>query len=203
MIIQRIEGAGARFLSMVDDMPERTTRQRWTYAEFARLPSDGKRYEVIAGELYVTPAPRPVHQHIVACLLGAVGKHADEHSLGWVLPGPIDVLFAEGDYLEPDLVFLRKDRKAILSDRGLEGPPDLVVEVTSPSTGERDRRLKRERYLHYGVPEYWVADTATERLEVYRADGSSSAHDDVVTWTPHPGAAGLTLDVPPLFRGFE
>ena len=184
-------------------MPERTTLQRWTYAEFARLPSDGKRYEVIAGELYVTPAPRPVHQEIVAKLLEGLRRHAESHALGWVLPGPIDVLFAEGDYLEPDLVFLRKERKGILSDRGLEGPPDLVVEVTSPSTGERDRRLKRDRYLHYGVPEYWVVDTSTERVEVYRADGSSSVHADAVTWRPHPGASRLTLEVPPLFRGFE
>ena len=185
-------------------MESKSTRKRWTYAEFAQLPPSGTtRYEVIDDELVVTPGTTARHQRIVRELMYRLIGFTKEHPLGEAFSAPFDVLFAEGDYLEPDLVFLRKERKAILSDRGLEGPPDLVVEVTSPSTGERDRRLKRERYLHYGVPEYWVADTATERLEVYRADGSSSAHDDVVTWTPHPGAAGLTLDVPPLFRGFE
>ncbi|HEX7118320.1 MAG TPA: Uma2 family endonuclease [Longimicrobiales bacterium] len=92
-------------------MPARSDRRRWSYAEFARLPSDdGNRYEIIAGELYVTPAPRPLHQNVIRQLLDRLGRFVDTHRLGWVLPGLIDILFAEGDYLEPDLVFVRSER---------------------------------------------------------------------------------------------
>ena len=136
---------------------ETTSRSRgWTYAEFARLPSGGsKRHEVIAGELAVTPAPRPEHQRVLVRLLVILHEYLQEHGLGEVLPGPIDVLFAEGDYYEPDAVVLLEGRDEAISDRGLEGPPDLVVEVVSPSTADRDRGVKLDRYRLFGVPEYW------------------------------------------------
>src|SRR5688500_11271223 len=119
------------------------TPGRWTYEEFARLPDDGNRYEVIAGELYVSPSPRPSHQLILTPLIMRLHPFVEQFGLGRVYIGPIDVLFAEGDYLEPDLVFVRRDRLGIVSDRGLEGPPDLVVEILSPSTAKRDRTIKR------------------------------------------------------------
>lgn len=188
---------------MMDEMPERATRERWTYAEFARLPSDGNRYEIIAGELCVTPAPRPLHQEIVSELATLLRGHASAHDLGWVMVGPIDVLLAEGDYLEPDLVFVRRERKGILTDRGVEGPPDLVVEVASPSTGDRDRGVKRERYLHYGVPEYWVVDPSAGRIDVHRSTGTADVHDTTLSWSPSADAPPLSIDVPSLFKGFE
>jgi Uma2 family endonuclease len=95
----------------------------WTYAEFARLPDDGNRYEVIAGELHMTPAPRPFHQDVVARLIVLLRGFADRHRLGRVLPAPVDVLLSADDYLEPDLVFVRRGRSDIITDRGVEGPP--------------------------------------------------------------------------------
>jgi Uma2 family endonuclease len=176
---------------------------RWTYAEFARLPDDGNRYEVIAGELYVSPAPRPLHQLVVTRITVALSAHVEANRMGTVFVGPIDVLFAEGDYLEPDVVFVRRERGGIESDRGLEAAPDLVVEVASPSTGGRDRILKRERYLHFGVPEYWVVDPEAREVLVYHSTGDPTKPDvlaETLTWRPFPSAPPLEIDIPALFR---
>ncbi|HEX6940296.1 MAG TPA: Uma2 family endonuclease [Longimicrobiales bacterium] len=188
-------------------MPARSDRRRWSYAEFARLPSDdGNRYEIIAGALYVTPAPRPLHQHVIRQLLDRLGRFVDSHRLGWVLPGPIDILFAEGDYLEPDLVFVRRERRGIITDRGLEEAPDLVVEVLSASTAARDRGIKRERYALYGVPEYWVADPDEQRIEVHRPQEDPATvriHTDVLTWAPAADGPTLEISVPAVLAGFD
>jgi Uma2 family endonuclease len=138
-------------------MEANRSRPRWTYAEFARLPSEGStRYEVIDGELAVTPAPTGDHQRVVAKLVRILDVFAHEHALGEVLPSPIDVLFGEGDYFEPDVIFIRSERADLVGDRGVEAPPDLVVEILSLSTAHRDRGIKLERYRHFGVPEYWT-----------------------------------------------
>ncbi|NIQ54198.1 MAG: Uma2 family endonuclease, partial [Gammaproteobacteria bacterium] len=113
------------------------------------------------------------------------------------LPGPVDVLFAEGDYLEPDLVFVRKERRGIIGERGIEAAPDLVIEIVSPSTAGRDRGIKRERYAHYGVPEYWVVDPDERGIERWRFGIEAEAPDivrDGLQWQPIPG--GPVLEIP-------
>lgn len=180
--------------------------RRWTYDEFARLPEDGNRYEIIAGELHMTPAPRPIHQKVTYNLAALIGRFVEQHDLGWVLPGPVDVLFAEGNYLEPDLVFVRRDRSGIITDRGIEGAPDLVVEVVSDSTALRDRNEKRERYAWFGVPEYWVVDAEAGHVEVYRMledPITPRVMRETLTWRLAPGAPTLELPVAELLRGFE
>src|SRR5262245_57904670 len=116
-------------------MSQHPTPTRWTYDEFAKLPEgDGNRYEIIAGQLYVTPAPAMRHQRVVTDLVFVLQSYVRQHRLGRVYVGPVDVLFAEGDYLEPDLIFISSERREIESARGVEAAPDLVVEVLSPST---------------------------------------------------------------------
>jgi Uma2 family endonuclease len=172
---------------------------RWTYDEFVRLPTSGStRYEVIDGELAVTPAPTSRHQIVVGNLVLALGAFAREHALGTLFPGPIDVLFGEGDYLEPDLAFMRADRAHLVSDRGIEGTPDLVVEILSPSTAHRDRGIKLERYHHFGVPEYWIVDLDARTVEVWRLAEAAEAPKIAgaqgrLRWTPVSG--GPTLEV--------
>ncbi len=178
----------------------------WTYAEFARLPSDGNRYEVIAGELYVTPAPRPLHELVSQRLNRQLDSFVDQHDLGWVFTAPIDVLFARGEYVEPDLVFVRRERVGIITDRGIEGPPDLIVEITSDSTAKTDRGVKLRQYTQFGVPLYWIADPDARLIDVYRLQTDPTTpiiETGTVTWTPVPGGPTLTIQVPPLFRGFE
>jgi Uma2 family endonuclease len=186
-------------------MAAKSTRQRWTYSEFARLPSEGStRYEIIAGELVVTPSPTPRHQRIVTELVFRLRQFTGKHNVGEVFVGPLDVLFAEGDYLEPDILFLRRGREHFLSDRGVEGPPDLVVEVLSPSTTVRDRGIKLERYRLYGVPEYWVVDPDGRTIEAWKlAEGATEplVHGpaDTLPWTPLRGGAMLEVELAELF----
>jgi Uma2 family endonuclease len=176
----------------------------WTYAEFARLPDDGNRYEVIAGELHMTPAPRLLHQKIVTRLGTLIEAFTQEHQLGEVFGAPVDVLLGEGDYLEPDLVFVRRERANILSDRGIEAAPDLVVEVLSEGTAARDRGLKRERYAHFGVPEYWIIDPHAGHVEVFRFAANprlpAVIERETLVWQPVPGGPSLTIDVRELVR---
>jgi Uma2 family endonuclease len=171
----------------------------WTYEEFARLPDDGNRYEVIAGELYVTPAPGSLHQKVSARFFTELRVFAtNQHRLGEVLYAPLDVILADGDYVQPDIVFLRKEREHLYTERGIAGPPDLVVEVLSPSTARQDRGIKRERYARYGVPEYWIIDLDRHWVEVYRLQEDASHRTIVVDWLrwqPVEGGPVLELDV--------
>ena len=185
-------------------MEAKSTPRRWTYAEFARLPTSGStRYEIIDDELVVTPAPSLRHQRMVRELLYELVGFTKQHDIGEAFTAPLDVLFAEGDYLQPDLLFVRKDRSHVMSDRGIEGSPDLVVEVVSPSTSARDRGVKLERYRHYGVPEYWVVDPDNRTVEVWRLMEAARAptilkDDDWLVWTPVRGLT-LTIDLAELF----
>ncbi|MBI4207466.1 MAG: Uma2 family endonuclease [Betaproteobacteria bacterium] len=180
--------------------------RRWSYSEFARLPDDGNRYEVIGGELYVTPAPGTRHQLLVTRLGHILSGFVEEHRLGWVIVSPVDVLFAEGDYVEPDLVFVRRERKGIISDRGIEAAPDLVVEVLSESTSKTDRGVKRERYTHFGVPQYWIVDPEERTVEIYQLTQDpvrSSVARETMTAHLIPGGPALTIDLAELFKGFD
>jgi len=111
--------------------------------------------------------------------------------------GPVDVLFAEGDYLEPDVLFVSAARAGILSERGVEGAPDLVIEVVSPSTAERDRGIKLERYRRYGVPEYWIVDPDTGTIErwPFGSEPDILTAGDKLRWTPGAKSEVLCIDV--------
>ena len=176
----------------------------WTYEEFARLPDDGNRYEVIAGELYVTPAPGSIHQRVVWRLGTALENFCEEHGVGTMYGAPYDVIFGEGDYLEPDLLFVRRDREDIIKKHAAVGAPHLVVEILSDSTARRDRGLKRERYAAYGVPEYWIIDTEAQQIEVLRFTGGdlrrAETATDFLRWRPVAGGPKLVIDVPYLLR---
>jgi Uma2 family endonuclease len=142
---------------------------------------------------------------VVAELLHRLIGFAKEHDLGRVFTGPLDVLFDEGDYMEPDVLFVRKDRAHTITDRGVEGPPDLVAEVMSPSTAARDRRVKRDRYEHFGVPEYWVVDPEARTVEVWKlAEGAREAvvygATDTLEWAPVQGRVALHIVVAELFE---
>jgi Uma2 family endonuclease len=186
-------------------MEAKSTRKRWTYAEFARLPTSGStRYEIIDDELFVTPSPGTRHQRVVTRLVFMLYGFAEAHDLGEVFVSPFDVLFAEGDYVEPDILFVGSDRKELLSDRGVEGAPDLVVEVLSPSTAARDRGVKLERYRHFGVPEYWIVDLDERAIEVWRlADGAAEptlvGEGASLSWRPVDDGPILEIPVAELF----
>ena len=118
---------------------------------------------------------------------------------------PYDVILGEGDYLEPDLIFVRRDRATdVIKEHGAVGPPDLVIEILSGSTARRDRGIKRQRYGAPGVPEYWIVDTDAKHGEVYRLSGGElrrvEVANEVVRYQPKPGGPELVIDVPHLLR---
>jgi len=136
-----------------------------TYQDLQDLPEDRNRYEIYEGELAVTAAPTPRHQAVVRRLLVLLDGYVSAHDLGEVFDAPIDVKLSDISVVEPDLVYIAKSRQEIIGERFIEGPPDLVVEVLSPSTASRDRRAKRALYAHHGVPHYWLFDL-TEQTAV-------------------------------------
>lgn len=142
------------------------------YDDLETFPDDGLRRELIGGELIVSPAPRTLHQAAVVVLTVRLGNYAEEHG-GMVLCAPLDVYFAHDDVVEPDVLFILPEHLDRIEDRFIRGAPDIVIEVSSPSTRRTDLVIKRELYERYGVPEYWYVDLDLEAVSVYRlTDGA-------------------------------
>jgi len=131
-----------------------------TFEYLLETPEDGNRYEILDGELIVSPAPSKLHQEILARLHLLVAGHVLAHNLGKVYFAPVDVRLFPHDIVQPDLLFIRADRLDIYRDNPVEGPPDLVVEVISPSSRVRDTVRKARVYAAAGVLEYWLPDPA-------------------------------------------
>jgi Uma2 family endonuclease len=183
-------------------MEPTSTRYTWTYDEYARLPDDGDRYEVIDGEVLVTPSPSPNHQHILLNLAFALRTYVEREGVGVVLPD-VDLLFVEGQFLRPDLLFVPNAERGGITSRGVERTPGLVVEILSPSSGSIDRVKKPRRYRDFGVPEYWVVDPEERAVWVWRfAEGASDAVrvEGTLAWRPDGAATALVLSTGDLFR---
>ena len=143
-------------------------RVRFRADDIWDAPEDSTRYEVIDGELYVTPAPSWQHQNASAALHGYLWPYVHQRRLGKVISAPIGVVLDAENGIQPDLIYISHERMHIISERGVEGAPDLVVEVLSPSTEARDRGIKLRRYAAAGVPHYWIVAPQTGSLEAYR-----------------------------------
>ena len=139
----------------------------WTYEDYRQLPSDGKTYQVIGGKLFMTPAPSTRHQKICRNLSFIIWNFVKEHNLGEVCNAPIDVVFSSVNVVQPDIVFISKNRLRIIKEKGIFGAPDWIIEVTSSSTDKIDVKLKRDLYEHFGVREYWIVYPDDEKIEVY------------------------------------
>ncbi len=149
-----------------------TAKAFLTYADYAALPDDGKRYEILDGELFVTPSPSPQHQIILENLVNVLGDYVRRRRLGKVLFAPLHVIFADSSIAQPDAIYLDAASMPLISRRGIEGGPPLVVEVLSPSTARTDRSVKFALYARYGVGFYWIVDPEARALEAYRLEGA-------------------------------
>lgn len=139
----------------------------WTYEDFCQLPADGRRYEILEGDLYVNPAPTTTHQTISKRLQFELMVQLERTGKGIVFDAPVDVIFSDKTVAEPDLLVVRPARRNIISERGIEGAPDLIVEILSPSTARNDRGVKSKVYAANGVAEYWIVDGSARRVELY------------------------------------
>lgn len=141
---------------------------QWTYDDYATLPDDGQRYEIIEGVLYMTPAPNLAHQNCVGNFFYYLRQYIALVGLGRVFVAPTDVGLAPKVVVQPDVVVVLAANLSILTPSRIYGTPDLVVEVASPSTTGYDRRQKQDAYARAGMPEYWLADPVGQTVEVLR-----------------------------------
>jgi Uma2 family endonuclease len=162
------EPAKSLAFPLEDDDRSWPVQGQWTYADYARLPDDGCRYEVIRGHLYVTPAPNFDHQYAVTRFSWLLTQFGVETGLGFALAAPFDILLPDGiaSPIEPDIVFFRTGNQPRSGDPNFQGVPDLVIEVESPKTRKRDRTVKQDAYRDAGVPEYWRASPRTRTVTV-------------------------------------
>ncbi len=144
------------------------TRVILTYRDYEALPADGRRYELHEGELSVTPAPGTQHQRVVGRLYRLLSQHAEARGLGEVLVAPVDCVLSDTTVVQPDIVYVESSRSSLVSARGIEGPPTLVVEVLSPSTAQLDRGTKLQLYARHGVPYYWIVELEGQRVRSLR-----------------------------------
>jgi Uma2 family endonuclease len=147
---------------------------RWTYDAYAALPEDGNRYEIIDGVLYMAPAPIPDHENIAALIIARLVVALEDTGRGRVFVSP-DVVVGNS-VLRPDVVAVLMGHEYVVSEKNIVGPPDLVVEVASPSTAAYDRDEvfgKRGAYARAGIPEYWIVDPQQRTVEVLLLDGEA------------------------------
>ena len=173
----------------------------WTVEMVRALPDDGNRYEVIDGELFVTPAPSVVHQRAVLELALVVAPYVRAHRVGEVIIAPADVLvFGPRKFVQPDLFVMPLVSGAPVRTWIEAGRLVLTVEVLSPSTRRTDRGKKRETYQDKGVPEYWIVDTDARVIERWQPnDEMPEVLSERLDWRPDPEAPPLDIDLPDYF----
>lgn len=141
----------------------------YTYDDYLAI-DDGNRYEIMEGELVLTPSPGFIHQHIAAKIETVLRVFVEQNNMGTVMDAPFDVVLSERVVLQPDVLFVSRERYHLITATCLKGGPDLVVEVISPNSGRRDRINKSRLYRKYGVKEYWLVDPEAGTVEVLAAD---------------------------------
>jgi Uma2 family endonuclease len=178
-----------------------SSKVRFTYEDYLAIPDDtAHRYEIVDGELFVSPTPVPRHQQVVVSLTRILSVHVLTYELGEVCTGPMTVRLSDDTVVEPDLIFVRADRLDVVHPRmSVLAPPDLVVEVLSPSNRSYDRNLKRRRYQLFGVLELWILDPDEHTLEVWRPEATAPERPrEVVTW--RVGEHAFDIPLADIFR---
>lgn len=176
-------------------------RTKLTYDDYLLIPDDGRRHEIIDGEEYVTPAPNTRHQDIAGEIYRLIANHLVGHGGGRVLLAPYDVVLSKGDVVQPDVIFVSDENAGVITEANIQGAPTLVVEVISDP--RMDRLTKRDLYARHRVPEYWVVDPDSDRVEVHRLTKEGYGKPEIM----EPGEKlsteaipGFELDLTELFR---
>jgi Uma2 family endonuclease len=172
-----------------------------TYDDYCLLPNDRNRYEVLDGELSVTPAPAIRHQTVLGNLYRFLANYIVANQLGNLFIAPTDLILAPATVVQPDLIFIANDRRHIVTERAIEGPPTLVIEILSPTTHRTDRVTKAQLYAKHNVSNYWLIDPDQRTLEAYELvidhyDMTASARDvEVFAPSLFPGLSIQLSDV--------
>ena len=144
-----------------------------TYDDYASIPDDGLKHEIIDGEHYVNPAPNVRHQRISRRILKALVNFVDDRDLGEVFYSPIDVVFSKHNVVQPDILYVRKANAGELQGANVKIAPDLVIEVLSISNRKHDEVRKLKLYDTFNVSEYWIADPEEDIVKVYQRQNTA------------------------------
>ena len=175
-----------------------------TYDDLLQMPDDGYRYEIIDGDLLMSPAPNRKHQKLLGKIYRLMFESAEAEGLGEVYFAPVDVHLSPHRIVQPDLLFLRWDRRHLFGPRGVEGPPDLVVEILSPSSRANDLVRKFQIYAEAGVPEYWAVDPDLKILRIFvLQNGRYEEQAQIGGRLQSTVLPGLAIDVTELFAGLD
>lgn len=179
-------------------------KAKLTYADYLET-SDDERYELLNGELVLSPSPKEIHQYLLSVLHLLIGTFAREHDLGKVYFSPFDVVLSDTNVVQPDLLYVSSERTQIITPDNIRGAPDLVVEILSPSTAELDRTTKLELYAYHGVREYWIVDPEARTVMVllrgqnrFEVAGTYGKGDTLQS----PTLEGFTVQVDELFEAY-
>jgi Uma2 family endonuclease len=155
-------------------MREKATKinEMFTYQDYLHLPDDGRRYQIIDGELHMVPAPVPYHQMISMNIERILYDYTKKHG-GKVLHAPCDVVLTNIDVVQPDIFFTSEDRLDIIKEKNIQGAPDLVVEILSSYSGKIDKISKTRLYARFEVKEYWIVDPDKKEVTVLRLKGQA------------------------------
>jgi Uma2 family endonuclease len=171
----------------------------FTVADLHAMPDDGKKYELVHGELLVSPSPRMLHQLVVGRLLAALARYLERHPVGLAFPGG-DVQDGDDSLVIPDLLVIDLEDARTLSWARIKTPL-LVIEVLSPSHERQDRFTKRRLYQELGVPVYWIIDAEAEVVEVWTPEARFPLSEQrEVRWQPPGASEPLVISLPELFR---
>ncbi len=179
----------------------KTRLNKLTYEDYIKTPDD-ERWELLDGELLMVPGPNTAHQTVTGNLYWHLRAFVQERDLGRVFVAPYDVILSPHNVVQPDILFIPDEQRSIITADNVKGAPALVVEVTSPSTGARDRAVKRNIYARHGIGEYWLADPDTNTVSVMIRQGEEFREvgaygpDDVLM---SPALPGLALEVRDIF----
>ena len=143
------------------------TKSLVTYDDYLTLPADGRKYEIIEGALFMTPAPTTDHQKVSSNLERLFYEFLNHHPDGEVYHAPTDVVFSMTEVVQPDIFFVLKERKGIITKRNIVAAPDLTIEIASESSGVTDRTTKKALYEKHGVKEYWIVDPYNKLVLLY------------------------------------
>ena len=175
-------------------MTQPKPKTKFTVADYMNTPDD-VRYQLIDGELILAPSPTTRHQRVSVRLFVDLHQFVRMEGLGEACIAPLDVVFPDREVYQPDILFVSNERRGIITEANIQGAPDLVVEILSPSTQRHDRGHKQNVYAERGVREYWIVDPDSRTLEVLSA-GSNG-------WTPTTTFSAEDVLVSPLLPGLS
>jgi Uma2 family endonuclease len=147
------------------NVPNFIKESGWTIEDYYQLPEDGHQYEIFSGKLELKPSPTTTHQRISQRLERILIDSCENEYI--IMDAPVDVIFSKNETRQPDILMIHRSREAIIEERAVVGPPDLVIEILSPSSAKRDRTVKKVSYAEFGVPEYWIVDPFNLTIEQY------------------------------------